>query len=147
MIHCFSAWTLFLRSFFFLFHFLMCLCCSSFVAIFLLRRWVPCLIADFTDMNVGIKPSCLHFIIKSMSILTLWCFVVSSCNCCVLCNISCPCFFLRTLKTLVGAYNFNLKKIRSTNIFGRQKDLKCYFKTIYSDLHFKVYYQSVAIIQ
>ena len=112
------------KIFFLIFHFSMCLCCSFdsiiFLAIFFLRRCVPCLIASFTDANVGSKPSRLHFIIKSMSSLILRCFVISSSKFLVIFNISCPCFFLITLKILIRAHNFKVKRItRSTNIFGK----------------------------
>ena len=90
-----------------IFRFSMCLCCSSDSTYG--RRCVPCLVANFTNAYVGIKPSHLHFIIKSISSLILRCFVISSSKFLVTFNVSPPCFFQRTLKVLIRAYNFVVK--------------------------------------
>ena len=112
------------KVFFLIFRFSMCLCCSSdsmiFLAMCFLRVYVLCLIANFIDANVRIKHSRLHFIIKSMSSLILRCFAISSSKFHVIFNISCPYFFLITLKMLIRVYNIIVKKItRSPNIFGK----------------------------
>ena len=86
------------KIFFLIFRFSMCFCCSSdsiiFLAMCFLRHFIPCLIDNFTDANVGIKPSSLHFVIKSS--LLLQCFLIGFSKFFVIFSISYPCFSLRT---------------------------------------------------
>lgn len=103
--------------FFLISRFSICLYCSSdsviFLAMFLLRSYVPCLVANFAEANIGIKPTHLHFITKSMSSLTLRCSVISS-RFLMIFNASPPCLFQRTLKILLRAYNFIVKTVLSS---------------------------------
>lgn len=101
--------------FFLISRFSICLYCSSdsviFLAMFLPRRYVPCLVANFAEPSIGIKPTHLHFITKSS--LTLRCSVISS-KFLMIFNASQPCSFQRTLKILLWPYNFITKTVLSS---------------------------------
>lgn len=112
------------KIFFLIFRFSMCFCCSSdsiiYLAMCFLRHFIPCLIDNFTDANVGIKPSSLHFIIKSS--LLLQCFLIGFSKFFVIFSISYPCFSLRTHRIAEPTFTDVLQDSkRKRDSFSRHK--------------------------
>ena len=125
---------------FFKLRFSLCLFCSSgfitVLAILFLSRIVPCLIARFPVANVGLQFFFLQVFINLISNTFFWCFVNKSSKFLAVLTISCPCFLVITLKTLIRVYNLIVTNInRSKYIFSKSRDDKYYF-SLYIQIYF-----------